>query len=115
MIEILDILKEEFSLVEISNADKNGKKYVNTRWFYPQKSDRFHNVFIEVWDHPRVRRVDVVLYRELMTPVENALATLDGNDRINVNRGKLELHNISSQDLYDFIRAKVKLYCDKYC
>jgi len=111
VIEILDTLVEKFPQIIISNEDKNGKAYKNTRWFFPKDKERYHNVFIEVWDHPQKKVVDVVLYRYMMTPIENALAEFDGNDRDNSKRGKLILHDIDGKDLFDFISAKVDKYC----
>lgn len=111
MIEVLDILEEEFPQIVISDEDKNGKKNELTRWFFVRNKKRYHNVFIEVWEH--MGYVDVVMYRDLMTPEENARAVLDGKNRINNKRGRLRFPNMTKGELFDFIRSKVNLYCER--
>jgi len=111
MIEVLDKLTDAFPLIIISDEDKNGKQYKNTRWLFLKNKERYHNVFIEVWEHPKKGTVDVVLYRDLMTPDENAIAEINENDRVNRNRGKLTFYGFDGNRLLDYIKHKVDMYC----
>lgn len=114
MLKIIDSLKEEFvGKIEISDCDKNGKQYVNTRWVYPSNKERYANVLIEIWWKPRKNRVDFVFNRDLLTPSENIEAVLDGNHRAgNTNRGLLERYDMSEQELKEFVLDKIEKYCD---
>ena len=108
MIEIIDSLKTEFSGIIIDDKDKNGKTYDRTRWIYPVNVNRNSNVFLEVWEHPKADRYDLVMPLELMTPEEKKSA-----EDVNSRRGTLRLYHKTDAEILEFVRGKIKIYLNQ--
>ncbi len=109
---LMTLLKSEYDNLEITNVNARGSVDKRVVYIYEKGKERRSNVFLEIWHMKRTNSLEFVIWKDLLTPSE--VVEVDRYDQqSNGKRGTLCRDNWSQEELIQFVRNKINIYCNQ--